>query len=98
RRRLIRRAVARCAAVLPVGTANREYWEKYGAQSDQIFMAPYAIDNEAVARLAGERPRPDGPLRFVYAGRLIPRKGVDLLLQAFNRICGDSEASLDVIG
>lgn len=99
RRRLLRRLVRDCAAVLPVGTANREYWQSYGATDEQIHMAPFAIDNDQVARLAGERTPANGsPIRFVYVGRMIPRKGVDLLLRAFNDICVTHEATLTLVG
>jgi len=100
RRRLLHQLVRRAHAVLPVGSANRMYWEKYGAEESQIFMAPYAIDNQKVAGLVGERPIPDpsAPLRLLYIGRLLPRKGVDLLLEAFNPFVETNPATLTIVG
>jgi glycosyltransferase involved in cell wall biosynthesis len=98
RRRLLRWLVKRAAAVLPVGSANRSYWEAFGAKPSQIHLAPYAVDNERIANAVGERhPDLQGRVRFLYVGRLLPRKGVDLLIEAFNRIAGD-RCSLTVVG
>lgn len=100
RRRLLHRLVRRAHAVLPVGSANRMYWQKYGAADSQIFMAPYAIDNEKVARLVGEKQSrdPSAPLRLLYIGRLLHRKGVDLLLDAFSRLMETTPATLTIVG
>lgn len=44
-------------------------------------------------------PAVDGaPVRFVFAGRLIDWKGVDLLLDAFSRVSKDCNIVLDIIG
>ena len=51
-----------------------------------------------------ERPSParvrlDGPLRVVYVGRLSPRKGVDLAIEAIDRLrAAGIDAELDVVG
>ena len=98
RRQLLRWLVKRAAAVLPVGSANRRYWEAFGAKPSQIHLAPYAVDNERIAEAVGERrPDPNGRVRFLYVGRLLPRKGVDLLIEAFNRIVSD-RCSLTIVG
>lgn len=98
RRRLLKWLVARAAAVLPVGTANRGYWEAFGAKPSQIHLAPYAVDNDRIARTVGERKTDaNGLVRFLYVGRLLPRKGVDLLIEAFNRIVSD-RCTLTIVG
>lgn len=99
RRRLLSRLVQSCSAILAVGTANRDYWLRYGIAPERIFLAPFAIDNERVASLAKRNAETTSrPLRFMYAGRLIPRKGVDRLLQAFNQLCETHDVSLSIIG
>ena len=98
RRRLLHWLVKRAGAVLPVGSANRGYWEAFGAQPSQIHLAPYAVDNDHIAEAVCERRRdPRGHVRFLYIGRLLPRKGVDLLIEAFNRIA-DDRCTLTIVG
>ncbi|MGL4463609.1 MAG: glycosyltransferase family 4 protein [Planctomycetia bacterium] len=99
RRCLVRRVVRRAAGVLAVGSANADYWRSYGATERQIFSAPYAVDNARVAAAAGARSvDADGLVRLLYVGRLIPRKRVDLLVEAFNRLSVDRPVSLTVVG
>jgi glycosyltransferase involved in cell wall biosynthesis len=42
--------IARAAdALLCVGIENRRYWESYGAKPEQLFDAPYSVDNDYFA-------------------------------------------------
>jgi glycosyltransferase involved in cell wall biosynthesis len=47
---------------------------------------------------AASRLQGDGPIRFLFAGRLVDWKAVDLLLEAFRRVAGRNRAALDVVG
>ncbi|MFO0945331.1 MAG: glycosyltransferase family 4 protein [Planctomycetota bacterium] len=99
RRGLLRRLVPRAAGILAVGSANRMYWQRYGATDHQLFMAPYAVDNRRVRDLASRSDaRPTSGLKFLYCGRLIPRKGVDQLLAAFEELHVGSRCRLTIIG
>lgn len=99
RRMLVRHLVRHADAILPVGSANRKFWEKYGAWAAQFFPAPYAVDNEHIARVVGPRRDRSGlPIHFLFSGRLVCRKGVDLLLEAFNRVVESAEARLTIVG
>jgi glycosyltransferase involved in cell wall biosynthesis len=64
----------------------------------RVVAAPYAVDNARIAALAARR-RPDaaGRVRFLYVGRLLPRKGVDLLLDAYERVA-DDRTTLTILG
>lgn len=42
--------------------------------------------------------RPKGSLRLLYVGRLIEKKGVQVLLEAMNRLKGQEEITLSVVG
>jgi glycosyltransferase involved in cell wall biosynthesis len=46
---------------------------------------------------AGRQPRP-GRTRFLFIGRLVDWKAVDLLLEAFAQVAGSAPAQLDIIG
>lgn len=48
--------------------------------------------------LAENSDSPEGCIRFIFVGRLIDWKGVDLLLEAFQRAAALTSATLDVIG
>ncbi len=105
RRWWIRRAVKRAAAIIAIGTANRMFWTKYGARREQLFEAPYAVDNayfeRAVASANVDELRrslrlPPGVV-FLFVGRLIPRKNVDLIIRAIRAIAS-REIALVIAG
>lgn len=96
-RRLALRWVYRHVDVaLYVGTENKKYFLAHGLRENQLVFAPHAIDNERFAdndtRRYGERARAwrrelgfaDADVVVLYAGKLATKKGVDMLLQAFN--------------
>ncbi len=89
--------VVRCAAaLLAVGTANRLFWQSYGAQAERIFDARFAVDNEFFARESlargaeAQRLRQElglaGKVVFLFVGRLVKRKNVDLILHAARQL------------
>jgi glycosyltransferase involved in cell wall biosynthesis len=99
RRRLVLGLVRRAHAVLTVGEANRGYWASYGARPEQIFPAPYAVDNQRIARLAGRRGvRENAGPRLIYVGRLVRRKALDVLLATFDELADPLDLTLTVVG
>jgi glycosyltransferase involved in cell wall biosynthesis len=97
RRTMLRHLVRRAAAILPIGTANQAYWQRYGAREEQLCLAPFAVDNRRIQALAQPIPR-SARQRFVYVGRLLEHKGVDLLLQAFEIIRREFASELVIVG
>ncbi len=86
--------IKRCSMILPFGTMGRRYFEKYGAAPDRIIYCPCESDyslfetpNPTLREVFGQRLglRPDRR-RLLYCGRLIPEKGVGLLLEAYSAI------------
>ncbi len=97
--------VGRAAAVIAIGTANRRFWEKYGAKKEQLFEARYAVDNEYFAREVESYGKHRAELResmglkdkavFLFVGRLIKRKNVDLIIHAIRDV---DNAALLIVG
>lgn len=98
-----------CAACLPIGTRNREFYLSHGVNEARLFTVPYAVDNAFFARAAqslAERPSlraelglsPNKPLVLV-ASKLIPRKRPMDLLVAFHNLRNTGvDAALAFVG
>ncbi len=92
KRRLLGELVRGAQSILCIGAANRAYWSRYGASAEQFAEARYAVDQAlfspaadgGVARHAfRERHGLGDRMTFLFVGRLIPRKNLPLLLDAF---------------
>lgn len=92
-RALHRLLLRQCAAFLPIGIANREFYRSYGIAADRLFDTPYFVDNarfvesaaEALPQRAALRARwsiPADAVCFCYAGKLEPKKHITDLLEA----------------
>ncbi|MCC6415183.1 MAG: glycosyltransferase family 4 protein, partial [Opitutaceae bacterium] len=95
KRLILRTLYARCAAFLPVGLANADYFRHYGVPETKLFLAPHGVDATHF-RPTAERQTEADQLRqslgippaapvALCAGKLIPKKRPDLLLSAFMR-------------
>ncbi len=95
KRLLLRYLFSRCAAFLPVGRANADYFRHFGVPADKLFPAPHCVDaahfrrdtrnlDTARALRASLRVPDDAPVAL-FAGKLVPKKCPDLLLAAFIR-------------
>jgi len=92
----LRVVTKRAAALIAVGAANRMFWESYSARPEQLFEARFAVDNDYFARSSvarredarrwRERAGLSDKVVFLYVGRLIKRKNVDLIINAAKRI------------
>jgi glycosyltransferase involved in cell wall biosynthesis len=94
KKRLYRGWLRRVAGVMPMGELGERFFIHYGANPQRLYRVPYTPDYEAFAvfddaqiqrfrqkfGLASERKY------FLYSGRLVPVKRVDLLIDAFAAI------------
>jgi glycosyltransferase involved in cell wall biosynthesis len=87
-------------AYLAIGSLNRDYYKDYGVSGDDIFLMPYAVDNERFAAQAANAAEardafkrslgiaPDRPV-VLFCAKLIERKRPALLMRAFARVAKD---------
>ena len=88
--------IRRFDACLAVGKWSREYFLRYGARPDRIFIVPHTIDNVAFEREAG-RLRPlrselrknwglaPGAIVFAFVGKFIAKKRPMDFVQALDQ-------------
>jgi glycosyltransferase involved in cell wall biosynthesis len=97
----------RAAALLSIGIANRMFWESYGARPEQLYETRFAVDNDFFKRSIDARKGESDALRanlgltdriiFLFVGRLIKRKNVDLIIRAICRL-NDDRIALVIAG
>lgn len=99
KRRWLSQITGRAAALITIGTANRLFWEAYGAKPEQLFEARFAVDNDFYERASRARRSDAAALRtklglsdkviFLFVGRLVKRKNVDLIIRAAQQLNDD---------
>lgn len=97
KQRLVRWIVKSCAGVLPWGRLGAEYFRKYGAPQERIFLVPHEPDyaliqnvqEETVQQVRVRHGLDPHRRRLIYSGRLAPEKRVDLLLNAFAALAAE---------
>jgi glycosyltransferase involved in cell wall biosynthesis len=91
-------------AVVAYGDHVRRFVAGIRGRDDDVFVAPQSVEPELFARVVGgdevaafrsAHGLGDGPLAL-YVGRLVPEKGVSVLLEAWRRV--HANATLVVIG
>lgn len=103
----LRLLARRAAALIAVGLANRMFWESYGAGADKIFEARFAVNNDFFATECEKRKEDAARLRlwfgltgktvFLFVGRLVRRKNVDLIVGAA-RVLNDEGIAVVIAG
>lgn len=90
----IRTLIKRSCGLLWISSLNKSYYEYYGANSDQLFFMPYAVNNEFFQKLSKHDV---GALRtklgitenlpvILFASKMIPRKNASLLMKAYVKL------------
>ncbi len=89
--------VSKAQSILYIGSSSRKYWEKYGATPRQLIEARYAVNNEVFfPDETAVKCLHDGPLRFLFVGRLIERKNAILLLKAWSMLTPSERAQVEL--
>lgn len=78
-----------CAAV---SASVARYWIESGARAERMHVIPEGVPAPpATGRTPAVPYRdPREPLRVAFAGRIVPGKGLDVLIDACARLCSDS--------
>jgi glycosyltransferase involved in cell wall biosynthesis len=85
----------RCSGFAVAGRSAREYIRDHNIDDSRIFTAPDAVDNELFAAAAARARRDAANCRkelalperyFLFAGRLVPEKGIFDLLAAYAKL------------
>jgi len=97
------RFVARGAStMIAISSQTGKFLERMGASKSKICIIPNSVDTTTYSPNRNETLRKtlgiDGPV-VLFVGRLIKRKGVDVLLRAFHRAASSTPtASLIIVG
>jgi glycosyltransferase involved in cell wall biosynthesis len=94
-----------CDGFIVPGQMSAEYVRSLGASTEQIFLAPNAVDNEFFMRAtdriqkdSGERSALRLPQHyFLYVGRLVGSKGVFDLLEAYASLPVDTRRNFGLV-
>jgi glycosyltransferase involved in cell wall biosynthesis len=105
--RLVKRLfVRKCSAFAVPGKASFEYVRSMGIPAERIHTAPNAVDNHRFAALASSVRGRDPQYRaelgllqryLLYAGRIIPEKGVFQLLEAYTRLVPEMRSQVGLV-
>ena len=87
----------RSRGVMPMGEYGKQYFEKYGFDRSRMYLVPYtpdydfyaSVDPRQVDRLREKYRLSRARKYFVFSGRLVPVKRVDLLIDAFVQLAGE---------
>lgn len=75
---------------------HKDLFRYYGMPEKRIFLMPMMVNNERFGHQSEQRK---GKFRFLYVGRIIDIKNIQLLLDSFVRTYGNnSEVELYVVG
>lgn len=87
------------AAIWGIGDwALEQYRAEFGPRR-AYFNVPYFSDLSRFTAAGVTRPAPGANRRFLFSGSLIPRKGVDLVAQAFRQLASEFPGvSLTIMG
>jgi glycosyltransferase involved in cell wall biosynthesis len=78
-------AVKWSSAIAAVGSRAAAAYRALAPCGRPVANIPYFCDMSAFAAVS-QAPEPDRPLRLLYCGQMVHRKGVDLLVKAFARL------------
>lgn len=108
-RELALRALFRNAYGLYIGSANREFFIRYGIDPEKLFFTPYCVDNDRLRRVAKDLASRRREFRrsfgidderpvVLFVGKLDEKKRPFVLLDAYHRLRQDRRCALLLVG
>ncbi|MBI5154401.1 glycosyltransferase family 4 protein [Candidatus Poribacteria bacterium] len=82
---LFKRVASGSAGILAISLRGVDEYRAMGFPRDRVHHVAYYIDTTLFEKLH-RRAKPTKEIRFLSCGQLIPRKGFDLLIDAFARV------------
>lgn len=90
---ILRRFYRRCSRLLYVGQRSRDHYTRLGVPDDRLTFSPYCVDVRPFRPGEADRARlrpatrqelglADDAIALLFSGKLVTRKGVDLLPEA----------------
>lgn len=99
-RRLHRLLAREADGMIAVSGAARRRLLSLGARPDRVAVSLQPVDEDALrVALPGREGSRTGPVEVLTVARLVPDKGIDVLLEAFARAgLGEQEVRLRIVG
>jgi glycosyltransferase involved in cell wall biosynthesis len=105
---LLKRLYAKCSSLLYIGERSREHFQRLGSGSREMFFSPYCVDASVFQTSEEARERLRVSTRaelallpeqvvLLFAGKLVPRKGPDLLVDAVIGLSPAMQARLAIV-
>lgn len=85
--------------VITVSNHSCSVLVSWGINSNKIAVIPNAL-SESYFKNSGLKANNANPMKFLYVGRLVPRKGVDILIEAIKILKGEGIRNIyvDIVG
>ncbi len=93
---LARSTVRHAALVLATNRETKDKARSLGARSVKLFLDT-SLPKESISSCPPSRS-PSSPTRFLWVGRILPRKGLKLCLEALADISSQLDVSLTILG
>jgi glycosyltransferase involved in cell wall biosynthesis len=107
---VLRSYLQRIDRVVVTGERSWQFAKRLGIATDRIDRGLYGIDYQSWAPLLEKRAQSDWPRSFLFVGRYIPMKAIDILIQAYQEYrdrvddpwdlvcCGQGELKSQLVG
>jgi glycosyltransferase involved in cell wall biosynthesis len=107
---VLRSYLQRIDRVVVTGERSWQFAKRLGIATDRIDRGLYGIDYQSWVPLLEKRAQSDWPRSFLFVGRYIPMKAIDILIQAYQEYrdrvddpwdlvcCGQGELKSQLVG